>query len=149
MKHMIKNLSLLSVLLTHIATAGWAQVNIRQLCGNWANDEIRETWNCTDSCMMEGYAFEKKDNQWIKTEYLMLVNRNQNWYYIAIPEGQQPTVFVLDLSKAGTMSFINGVHDFPQQINYNFNKSEQLTITLGILGNTPSVKYTLLKCNEF
>jgi hypothetical protein len=90
-----------------------------------------ETWTQKDENTFEGKTSYQKEGKEIFGEYLLIQNINGSIVYIAVPQGQKPTLFNLSNTDADKRaSFENMEHDFPQRITYEKESDMRIKIIL-------------------
>lgn len=76
-----------------------------------------EQWTRPQGIMI-GLAYSLRDGKIVDHEFLRLIERDGDIFYVAIPVRQKETDFKLTSLKGGTAVFENPEHDFPQRIIY-------------------------------
>jgi hypothetical protein len=68
--------------------------------------------------MMLGTARSYREGKMTSYEFLRIIEKDGDIFYVAIPSGQKEAYFKLTSIKAGEAVFENPEHDFPQKIAY-------------------------------
>ena len=78
-------------------------------------------------------------------EYLRIVQRDDGLVYVAQPNGNSPTEFVLTEIAPQRAVFVNPRHDYPQRIVYELSNEGALTTSIGFAkgGRPRSFDYRL------
>ncbi|QQS40311.1 MAG: hypothetical protein IPM63_13210 [Acidobacteriota bacterium] len=76
-----------------------------------------EQWTYPAGIMI-GMGYSKRDDKIVSHEFLRIIEKDGDVYYVAIPSGQKETAFKLTSHKDGVAIFENPEHDFPQKITY-------------------------------
>jgi hypothetical protein len=66
-------------------------------------------------------------------EFMRIENRKDGIVFLAQPNGNPPTPFLLTSHDAKTLVFMNPAHDFPQRIEYRRTGPDTLEATVGTL----------------
>jgi hypothetical protein len=66
-------------------------------------------------------------------EFMRIENRKDGIVFLAQPNGNPPTPFLLTSHDAKTLVFTNPAHDFPQRIEYRRTGTDTLEATVGML----------------
>jgi hypothetical protein len=102
--------------------------------GKWIMDtnkaEIYEEWIVESETELIGKSFSIEDNDEYVSEILYLKKFGKQWAYVAVPEGQNITLFSLVEFNPKKFVFENLEHDFPQRIIYEFHKDGKLTAAI-------------------
>ncbi|HUQ49464.1 MAG TPA: DUF6265 family protein [Terriglobales bacterium] len=106
-------------------------VDLHWLTGSWLMQKgtmtIEEQWTKPAAGTMIGMSRTISKDRTVAFEFLRIVQRGTDLFYIAQPEGKPPTEFKLVRSSAKELVFENLAHDFPQQISYNLNEDGSVT----------------------
>jgi len=125
------------------------RANFDWLTGKWKVDSSKsekyEEWH-VDGKRLKGEGYTIKDGQKHVFETLFIENFAGQWAYIALPKGQQITLFALVSQDKNTYIFENKEHDFPGRIIYAFDGEKAIHVSVQD-GNDPSkgFKLTLVK----
>ena len=76
-----------------------------------------EQWTYPAGIMI-GMAYSMRDGQMVDHEFLRIVEKDGEVYFVAIPYRQKETHFKLTSLTDGVAVFENPEHDFPQKITY-------------------------------
>jgi len=68
--------------------------------------------------MMIGTSRSYRDGKMTAYEFLRIIEKEGEIFYVAIPSGQKETFFKLTSQGAGEAVFENPAHDFPQRLAY-------------------------------
>ena len=102
--------------------------------GKWKMDfdkaEVYEKWELVNETELAGKSYSIKDEVQIISENLYIKKFAGQWAYIAVPEGQNITLFALVEYSTKKFVFENKEHDFPQRIIYEFHKDGKLTAAI-------------------
>jgi hypothetical protein len=102
--------------------------------GTWKMDfdksEVYEEWEVLSETELFGKSYSKKDEVQIISENLYLKKFADQWTYVAVPNGQNITLFTLIEYSSKKFVFENKEHDFPQRIIYEFHKDGKLTAAI-------------------
>ena len=130
---MIKILVL--VILTSIVNLYAQDESIKNLFpGKWKIDfdklEFFEEWEMLSETELVGKSYSIEDEVQIISEILYLKKFADQWAYVAVPNGQNITLFALIEYSPKKFVFENKEHDFPQRIIYEFHKDGKLTAAI-------------------
>lgn len=81
-------------------------------------------------------------------EFMRIENRKEGVIFIAQPEGEKATGFLLTAHDASKLVFSNPAHDFPQRIEYRRTGADTLEATVGMFdgkGKKLTFKYALVR----
>jgi hypothetical protein len=102
--------------------------------GKWKMEneesEIYESWTLFTDSVLVGINYSKDNNEMDINEQILLRKQEDSWEYIAIPNNQDITRFILIEHSPKKFTFENKDHDFPQRIIYEFHKDGKLTAVL-------------------
>lgn len=102
--------------------------------GKWKMEnkesEIYESWTLFTDSVLVGINYSKDNNEKNINEKILLRKHEDSWEYIAIPNNQDITRFILIEHTPKKFTFENKEHDFPQRIIYEFHKDGKLTAVL-------------------
>ena len=102
--------------------------------GKWIMEvdkaEIYEEWIVSSETELIGKSFSVKGGEEFVSETLYLKKFGEQWAYVAVPEGQNITLFALVEYTPKKFVFENLEHDFPQKIIYEFHKDGKLTAAI-------------------
>lgn len=106
---------------------------VHWLKGTWqrqsAKGILTETWQQLDDSTFAGRSFFVSNRDTLSSETIRLEQRNGKLYYIPIVSGQndgKAIVFTQTKLSDSTIIFENPAHDFPQKIEYRFQKPDSL-----------------------
>jgi hypothetical protein len=95
---------------------------VQWLAGSWAGTAgpvaFEERWTPGAGGAMLAVSRTLKADRMVAFEFLRIIERNGGLVYIAQPNGQPPTEFVLTSLTAQSVTFENPTHDFPKMIRY-------------------------------
>lgn len=107
------------------------------LLGKWENKlgegKIVENWNKTNDSVYTAESFFIKGKDTLHVEKIVLIQNNDDVFYIATVQGQnmnQPVEFKLNQENEGSFSFENPTHDYPQKIEYKKVTDSQMSATV-------------------
>ena len=107
---------------------------IKLFPGKWKmevqNAEVFETWTSFYDTTLVGISYSLNDENIDIDELILLRKIENNWEYIAIPDNQNITRFLLVEHSPKKFTFENKEHDFPQRISYEFHKDGKMTATI-------------------
>ena len=102
--------------------------------GKWKmqveNAEVFEEWTLFFDTTLVGTSFSINDGKVNIDEQILLRKNENNWEYIAIPDNQNITRFLLIEHSPKKFIFENKEHDFPQRIIYEFHKDGKMTAAI-------------------
>ncbi|REJ76172.1 MAG: hypothetical protein DWQ47_11180 [Acidobacteria bacterium] len=135
----------LSLFLFALSTQAFAQdepkkptVNdLAWLAGCWTQESgpgrvSYEQWSSPGGLMI-GMARTVRDGRIVDYEFLKLIEKEGDVYYVAIPARQKETHFKLTSLKEGVAVFENPDHDFPNTITYTRGSDK---INVRVQGNS-------------
>lgn len=103
------------------------------LLGSWQKHSskgiLTESWQKLNDSTLVGQSNFVSDNDTISSEIIRLEQRNGKLYYIPTVLGQnegKAIIFALTSLTDSTVTFENPVHDFPQKIEYWFQRPDSL-----------------------
>ncbi|CAN5201765.1 DUF6265 family protein [soil metagenome] len=97
---------------------------------------ISEQWMSPSGDAMLGMNRTLTDGKMSGFEFLRIVLKGDNLYYVAMPsENDTPTSFELKSASKNNVVFENLGHDFPQTITYTINGSKSMTAIVEGLGS--------------
>lgn len=124
---MLRSLLLLTLLLMLPLSSAFAQDDpkvgdLAWFSGCWQMERAPgrisyEQWTSPAGIMI-GMAYTMRDGKMVDHEFLRLIERDGEVFYVAIPYRQKETEFKLMSHKDGVAVFENPEHDFPQKITY-------------------------------
>lgn len=107
---------------------------IKLFPGKWKmdveNEEIFESWISFYDTTLVGMSYSKSNCNFDINEQILLRKTDNNWEYIAIPDNQNITRFLLVEHSSKKFVFENKEHDFPQRIIYEFHKDGKMTAAI-------------------
>lgn len=113
-----------------ISQANW-------LLGSWRHQTPKalfaEEWTKQNDSTYAGNSYTLVNKDTVSSETVQLVQRNGQLYYIPTVKKQNgglPVSFTLKAATAGTLSFANPEHDFPQTISYQLINQDSLVATI-------------------
>ncbi len=125
-------LALLLLLLLALPLA--AQSPLAWLAGSWTAQQGRaafeETWLPPVGTSLLGLSRTVAGGRMVAFEYLRIVERNGETFYVAQPNGRPPTEFKLTSFTATKAVFENPANDFPKVISYELTAPDKLTATI-------------------
>ncbi len=106
---------------------------VHWLKGTWqrqsAKGILTESWQQLDDSTFAGRSFFVSNGDTVSSETIRLEQRNGKLYYMPIASGQndgKAIVFTQTKLSDSTIIFENPTHDFPQKIEYRFQKPDSL-----------------------
>ncbi len=124
------------ILLLLITSVNFAQdESITKLFpGKWKMEtsvgEIYEEWSVANETELIGKSFDVENGEKEVSEILYIKKFGKQWAYVAVPAGQNITLFALVESLPKKFIFENKEHDYPQRIIYEFSSDDKLTATI-------------------
>ena len=121
------------------------------LAHDWASSAtpdllVEERWTPGSGGAMLAVSRTITDDRMIGFEYLRIVERSGGLVYIAQPNGQPPTEFVMTARTSSSATFENPTHDFPKMIHYALQPDGTLVARVSDGGPTAeSVVYTRVR----
>ena len=102
--------------------------------GKWKMEsskaEVYEEWIVSSETELIGKSFSIEGSEEFVSEILYLKKFGEQWAYVAVPEGQNITLFAIVDYTPKKFVFENLEHDFPQRIIYEFHKDGKLTAAI-------------------
>ncbi len=101
--------------------------------GKWkmeSNNAVYEEWKIENETELTGKSYSIKNGIRDIDEVLYIKKFADNWAYVAVPEGQNITLFRLVKYSFNKFVFENEEHDFPQRIIYEFHGDGKLTASV-------------------
>lgn len=102
--------------------------------------------------MMIGTSRSYRNGKISSYEFLRIIEKDGEIFYVAIPFGQKETFFKLTSMKEGEAVFENPEHDFPQRLAYKRAGEDGLTarVEAKVDGQVKGfdVEYERVKCSE-
>lgn len=102
--------------------------------GKWKMEtdksKIYEEWKVVNQNELIGKSYSVDNGVEAISEILYLKKFGDQWAYVAVPEGQNISLFALVKYTSKKLIFENKEHDFPQQISYEFHKDGKLTAAI-------------------
>lgn len=102
--------------------------------GKWKMDvdesEVFEFWEIVSDTELFGSSYILENGEKYISENMYLKKFADQWAYVAIPEDQTMTLFVLVDYSSKKFVFENLEHDFPQRIIYEFHKDGKMTAAI-------------------
>ena len=102
--------------------------------GKWKlnvnNSEVYEEWIMESETELTGKSYSINNGVQDIGEVLFLKKFAEIWAYVAIPEGQNITLFKLIKYSSNKFVFENEEHDFPQRIIYEFSDDDKLSVAI-------------------
>lgn len=102
--------------------------------GKWKlnvnNSEVYEEWIMESETELTGKSYSINNGEQDIGEVLFLKKYAGTWAYVAIPEGQNITLFKLINYSSNEFVFENEEHDFPQRIIYEFSDDDKLSVAI-------------------
>ncbi|MCA9131221.1 MAG: hypothetical protein KDB22_29255 [Planctomycetales bacterium] len=113
--------------------------------GQAGESSIEERWSPPLGGAMLGVARTVRGERMTGFEYLRIVQRDDGLVYVAQPNGNPPTEFVLTEIAPQRAVFVNPRHDYPQRIVYELSNDGALTTSIGFAkgGRPRSFDYRL------
>lgn len=103
------------------------------MIGDWVSDDgaISEHWHVASEQTFEGKGITRLENT-ISTESLRLLFMEDEVFYLAkVAHNEVPVAFRLTAeSTSGHSIFVNPDHDFPKQIIYHRDGSDDMIVTV-------------------
>lgn len=104
------------------------------LVGKWKLEsdrvELYEEWKTDGKHRLKGESYVMRDDQKQVSEILFLEKFDDQWAYIALPEGQSIALFALVNSENNEFVFENKEHDFPQRIIYRLINQGEISASV-------------------
>lgn len=111
-----------------------AQPPFAWMAGTWTAQQGRavfeETWLPPAGMSLLGMSRTVAGGRMVAFEYLRIIERNGETFYVAQPNGRPPTEFKLTSSTATKAVFENPANDFPKVITYELTVPGKLTATI-------------------
>lgn len=111
-----------------------AEPTFAWLAGSWtaqAGQELfEETWLPPIGGSFVGLSRTVSGGRMVFFEYLRIIERNGETYFIAQPNGRPPTEFKLTSSTSTKAVFENPANDFPKVITYELTAPGKLSATI-------------------
>lgn len=101
--------------------------------GKWkmeSNNAVYEEWKIENETELTGKSYSIKNGIQDIDEVLFIKKFADSWAYVAVPEGQNITLFKLVKYSFNKFVFENEEHDFPQKIIYEFHDNGKLTASV-------------------
>ena len=102
--------------------------------GKWKMEsskaEVYEEWIVSSETELIGKSFSIEGSEEFVSEILYLKKFGEQWAYVAVPEGQNITLFAIVEYTPKKFVFENLEHDLPQRIIYEFHKDGILMATI-------------------
>ena len=149
-----------SILLVVVALAlSWAPAaaqgpleRFSWLPGCWAGEvrgsRVNEVWVAATTELMLGLAFTTRTGRPAEFEFLRLEVRDGTVAYVAQPQGNPPTAFMLQAGSAADEAlFTNPAHDFPTRIGYRRVSHDALLAWISGEDAARRVEYPMRKTN--
>ena len=117
-------------------------------CWRSADGVNQEVWSAPMGNVMFGYATTMQGGALAFFEQSRIDLRAARAAYTASPDGQRPVVFTeAPAGVAGSVTFENAEHDFPQRITYRTTKTG-LGATISKLDGSRATQYAWTKCKD-
>lgn len=104
------------------------------LAGQWQGSmgraTIEEHWLPPTGNSLLGLSRTFAADRLLAFEYLRIIEKNGETFYVAQPNGRPPTEFKLTSATPTKAVFENPTHDFPKLITYELTAPNQLTATI-------------------
>jgi len=111
-----------------------AQPPFAWLAGSWTAQQGRavfeESWLPPAGNSIIGLSRTVAGGRMVAFEYIRIIERNGERFYVAQPNGRPPTEFKLTSSTATKAVFENPANDFPKVITYELIAPDKLTATI-------------------
>jgi len=111
-----------------------AQSPLAWLAGSWTAQQGRaafeETWLPPVGTSLLGLSRTVSNGRMVAFEYLRIIERNGETFYVAQPNGRPPTEFKLTSSTTTKAVSENPANDFPKVITYELTAPDKLTVTI-------------------
>lgn len=111
-----------------------AQSPLAWFAGSWTARQGRavfeESWLPPAGASLIGLSRTVAGGRMVAFEYLRIIERNGETFYVAQPNGRPPTEFKLTSSTATKAVFENPANDFPKVITYELTAPDKLTATI-------------------
>lgn len=122
--------------------------NLEWLAGCWKNTKgtTIERWTISDGSYLLGVSVTMKQSKVVFFEHLRIEPGESGPVLQAYPKGVGPTSFLMTSSAAGSISFANSEHDYPQRISYA-RKAEQLIATISRMDGSDESIWKYHRCN--
>ena len=107
---------------------------LQWIAGRWTGSlgraSLEEVWLPPSGGAMLGVSRTVAGPRMLAFEFLRIVQKDGDVFYIAQPSGRPPTEFKLTLATASKAVFENPKNDFPSSITYERTPSGNLTATI-------------------
>lgn len=111
-----------------------AQPPFSWMAGSWTAKQGRsafeESWLPPAGGSLLGLSRTVSNGRMVAFEYLRIIERNGETFYVAQPNGRPPTEFKLTSSTPTKAVFENPANDFPKIITYELTAPGKLTATI-------------------
>ena len=120
------------------------------LVGKWkmesTKSEVYEEWHKKGDRLI-GKSYSIIDGKEKISESLFLEKFNEQWAYIALPNGQFIALFALVETADNEFIFENKEHDFPTRIIYGYDGSDSIDVTVEgeSKGQTKAFSFKLIR----
>ena len=117
-------------------------------CWRSADGMNQEVWSAPLGNVMFGYATTMQGGALAFFEQSRIDLRAARAAYTASPDGQRPVVFTeTPAGVAGSVTFENPEHDYPQRITYHVTK-KGLAATISKVDGSRVTEYAWTKCKD-
>ncbi len=122
-----------------------AQSPLAWIAGSWTAQQGRavfeESWLPPAGTSLIGLSRTVAGGRMVAFEYLRIIERNGETFYVAQPNGRPPTEFKLTSSTATKAVFENPANDFPKVITYELTATDKLTATISAGDKTQEFRF--------
>ncbi len=122
------------LLLLSLALPLAAQSPLAWLAGAWSGTmgraAIEEHWLPPAGNTLLGVSRTVATGRMVAFEYLRIIEKNGETFYVAQPNGRPATEFKLTSVTPTKAVFENTTHDFPKRITYELTAPDSLTATI-------------------
>ena len=126
-----------------------AQSPLAWLAGAWSGTmgraALEEHWLPPVGNTLLGVSRTVAAGRMVAFEYLRIIEKNGETFYIAQPNGRPPTEFKLTSVTPTKAVFENPAHDFPKVITYDLTAPDSLTATISGGEKKQEFRFTRMK----
>ena len=126
-----------------------AQSPLAWLAGTWTGTmgraSIEEHWLPPAGNTFLGLSRTVAAGRMVAFEYLRIIEKNGETFYVAQPNGRPPTEFKLTSVTPTKAVFENPTHDFPKSITYELTVPDSLIATISGGEKKQQFRFTRMK----